>query len=92
MSAGADLPSLLIMGTGMLEGYGPYISTQVDDLVSEDSSLIDVDGLMSDVRSTDDGDEGLRIIFETGAMTKGSLLTAWLYDCFVSKLLLPSPQ
>lgn len=67
MSAGADLPSLLIMGTGILEGYGPYISTQV----REDSPLIDVDGLMSDVRSTDDGDEGLRIIFETGAMTKG---------------------
>lgn len=40
-------------------------------MVSEDSSLIDVDGLMSDTRSTDDGDEGLRIIFETGAMTKG---------------------
>jgi hypothetical protein len=53
----------------MLDGYGPYISAQVDDVfVSEDSPLIDVDGLMSDRRSTDDGADGVRIMFETGAM------------------------
>ena len=52
----------------MLDGYGPYISAQVDDFsVGEDSPLIDVDGLMSDIRSTDDGDDGVRIMFETGA-------------------------
>jgi hypothetical protein len=41
----------------------------VDDFsVGEDSPLIDVDGLMSDIRSTDDGDDGVRIMFETGAI------------------------
>jgi hypothetical protein len=52
----------------MLDGYGPYISAQVDVFVYEESPLIDVDGLMSDIRSTDDGDDGVRIMFETGAI------------------------
>ena len=78
MSAGAVLPSLLIIGTGMLDGYGPYISAHVDVFVCEESTLIDVDGLMSDIRSTDDGADGVRIMFETGAIV--AWLTARIYD------------
>lgn len=61
-------PSLCVMGTGMEEGYGPYSSLHVTSLVDLARSfsaarlVIDVDGLMSVVRSTEDSDVAARFI------------------------------
>lgn len=55
-------PSLCIIGTGMEEGYGPYSSSHVwvaDVLVEWECSTrfdMDVDGLISDVKSTEESE------------------------------------
>ena len=53
-------PSLCVMGTGIDEGYGPYKSAHVVSFVwacfsfSAVKFVIDVDGLINVVRSTED--------------------------------------
>lgn len=70
--AGAVLPSLEMVGTGMEEGYGPYSSRQVGSLESVETEArlgMDVEGLMRVVRSTDE----LVDLEMLGAMVESSL-------------------